>query len=502
MNPTVEQHAAAFAAFQDATPDRGPELDELWRRLTHGIDDEGAAALPNALGALLPLMVSDHGRLRLALDLLVAFDLYEAAADLVALAGRTSHPDVLLAAASLAANPGSPEDTVGTVARLVRRAPLSEVQRRAALIRLHPLVEGRGAREARLRAASWPGLFCDPGDRPPTVAVEVSSTYRAHSLDMVGAFRAAGASVRRLPPETTGTVRHEWLPRDPIVVLYADGPGLPWWMGSGAVDGTPRVVEATVRRPTPRSRYGRDARPVEAIVLDVDRMAGSALALRRDGRPAPQGLAHPLDRDVLESGSYDTLDMAFLGSGSRREVRRLAHDGLLEPAVVAHDGQVFRFDQLLGLRLWRYFRDRQPHRRPDPKLFHVVRELAGESATATITLTSDGRVLRLGRDQAEDVASGQFAFGEVIALDTLFRPFEIGGGRIPDVFTPSERVAAHPQIQGGTPTSEGTRLPVRLIATAYRLHGGVEGVRRMYPELDSRAIHAARHAGDEMQALV
>ena len=56
---------------------------------------------------------------------------------------------------------------------------------------------------------------------------------------------------------------------------------------------------------------------------------------------------------------------------------------------------------------------------------------------------------------------------------------------------PMPLIVRDPSILGGEPTLRGTRIAVRSVVLADREFGGVDGVRRAYPQLDLRAIKEA-----------
>lgn len=56
---------------------------------------------------------------------------------------------------------------------------------------------------------------------------------------------------------------------------------------------------------------------------------------------------------------------------------------------------------------------------------------------------------------------------------------------------PFPRIVRDPRVLGGEPTIRGTRVPVRAIVIAFRLHGDPKRLTQTFPALDPAAIEEA-----------
>lgn len=65
------------------------------------------------------------------------------------------------------------------------------------------------------------------------------------------------------------------------------------------------------------------------------------------------------------------------------------------------------------------------------------------------------------------------------------------GARIEPREAAPRRIVSIPEICGGEPTFEGTRIPVRCVIVEYQQHRDLQRVRDAYPRLDIPTIEAA-----------
>ena len=107
--PSPGLNAAVLDAFRSARTESGAPIVDVWQNLIRFLTEDEAHLLPMSVAGVLPLLVADRDRLRLAADLAVALDLYETAEVMTRLAETLGDSNLLLAAASVARDPGAPE---------------------------------------------------------------------------------------------------------------------------------------------------------------------------------------------------------------------------------------------------------------------------------------------------------------------------------------------------------------------------------------------------------
>ena len=103
--PSTGLFAAVLHAFRRADP-RNTTVSGAVISVIDSLNDEEAQKLPIAIQGVLPLLRGDVDRLRFAAEVLVRFDMFEAAEALTRLALDINDHELLLSAASLAGNPG------------------------------------------------------------------------------------------------------------------------------------------------------------------------------------------------------------------------------------------------------------------------------------------------------------------------------------------------------------------------------------------------------------
>ena len=192
--PSPGLYALTLRVLATADPwdsSEGLLMNELARNLTH----MQAYQLPHAIGEVLSLLRSTKESLQFASDIIVAFNLYEAAPHLVEIALRDEEyrdRRLILNAASICGHPSIAEDTRAQIAEVVSGIP-------AARIRLDPKAPTPNERLMRLQRRCWPGLITrdDEFGLPPTVVFD-SSVDRRGMLRLASELHLNGYAIRRI----------------------------------------------------------------------------------------------------------------------------------------------------------------------------------------------------------------------------------------------------------------------------------------------------------------
>src|SRR5438270_376122 len=107
--PSPGLNAAVLDVLRSARTESGAPLSDVWGSLITFLTEDEADLLPLSVANVLPLLARDRDRLLLVADLAVALDLYEAAETLMQIGVVTRDPTLVLAASSLARDPGARE---------------------------------------------------------------------------------------------------------------------------------------------------------------------------------------------------------------------------------------------------------------------------------------------------------------------------------------------------------------------------------------------------------
>lgn len=481
---------------------RGRPVTDAWMGLTGDLDDREAAALPISIGLALPLLAGDRERLRLAADVAVTFDLFEVATFLVKLLDDVPDPELALAAAALAANPGVPGGVITSLRDRQVVRELAAGRRRAFDLRLDPAARIETDLEALLLAQRWPGrrnsaqTVRPPG---PTIAVDSSAGDPSWVLTLLSALHERGASVRRLPRDAARSVPAGWLgPSTPVVAASATTISkLKQW--GQPVTGAQLVAvdlrmhpDRSLRKPLSLDRSLREVIDSVAQLLPED---AALLPVPVDREPAVANA--PLDKGTFTLGSFNAQETAFLAAGVRNDVYRWSRElDALKPRKV-EGFSYWRFNQLVALRTYGYLRNRS-RGHISPRVITALAEFGGRQQGTEVAVTAAGDVLEVTAAGLHELLSGQGAFHEVVRLDDVFEPFMIGGGRsLPGLLAPGSHARVHPGVLGGSPVLQGHRIACKTLARLAETRG-VPAVRDAYPSLDSDHVTDAIAVGRKL----
>jgi uncharacterized protein (DUF433 family) len=478
--------AAVFSTLRSADSQSASPILETFVSTVVDLEEAQAQDLPFAVASVLPLLEGDPIRLQLAVDLVETFDLFEALPSLLTLAGKQKDESMLLAAASLAANPGVwPREREAL--RSLREGLIDRSFDRAFEIRTDPTTVPRGHLEGLLHAQRWPGLAHRSAEVASPVAIdERNAPY--HLMWLISAdLRAAGASIRRIPETFNSEPMPGWL-----------GTGMP--IISWDPEYFPRLRQyypdlSSSQLISVGNSGGARERVVAAVAKFLGKDSGFRMPAVRNG-----STANAVSPDVFKLGSLDAHELSVLG-GIRRSALYGPLKEVLPPRSYHKGSSYWGFDQLVGLRTWQYFKAITGKRNIPPTIVRNLVAFAGASSPTAVGVTADGEVLHRDGQQWLDVQSGQVYLEAVRTLDDVFEPFAIGAGStpVPALLTPSYYSKVHPAYLGGSPRVTGTRIPVRAVArlardqdeaTAARAYELTEDMTRDLFDLGNRLITA------------
>jgi uncharacterized protein (DUF433 family) len=457
---------------------------DLWSALIRDLSDDESVALPAGLTEIVPLFLGDEDHLRLLVDLLVAFEIFEVGPELAVLARRRSDPNLLIAAAALAAHPGGDPRLADEVVEVAADMDLSDPERRAVQIRLEPSVAPETDLERILRAQVWPGAVDDlPSWLPPTVGVDEMSGTARDRWTALAVLAAAGLNVRRIVNRSApaGWLRHG----TPVLTWDTQATGRLHRVFEGITATDVVVVDGDLRQ----ERVARAL--LRQLGLVVPRIAAaSALPIARNGGVVDQVTA--MSPDVYRSGALDSADMGVLAGGGRRALYETKDD--LPPTMVRNQSY-WSFNQLVALRTWQYFKSQTDSGRLSRSLLTRLSRFAGADDSSVVGVTATGHVLARDAAGYTDIESGQRVLEAVVALDVVFQPFSLGAEQVPSLLRPSLHTRVHPGTLGGTPAIVGHRIAVKSVALL-AAETSVDDIANLYyPEVERAHLADAIRLG-------
>ncbi len=437
--------------------------------------------IPHSIGAVLPLLVGEGERLRVALDAIQRLDLYEAAAGLDALVWR-GLPDAVLAATALAPHPG-----VSAEFRDLVHAHGSDVaepwQRDLFLTRLDPghLPERDSARFDR--EVRW--FDTAPSDTPHPVAGLALPSEGLNARDqlwLAAALVSRGVVVRRIPAQAVSEPHPAWLPSWAPVVGPRPGDRIR----------TPAHLDSLAHQ-----------RTLDAVLANFPRRAARRPTERR---PALSALPEIDDIEVFDDGAIPRPETAYLSGMPRGGLDRWKQEEALRPLEfqgIYH----WRFSQLVAFRVASYLHAQAGRRRGLAATAARLVEVVRREREVPVGITSDGRVMVERGGDLEDIETGVRASGHVISIaDEVYQPFTIGGLEVPRLMHPSEHISVHPAVVAGLPCVAGTRISANAVRAALEtarrgdMTNPIEYVRQLYPELQAEQVTDAERIVAKVRA--
>lgn len=160
---------------------------------------------------------------------------------------------------------------------------------------------------------------------------------------------------------------------------------------------------------------------------------------------------------------------------------------------------VYSFRDVVALRTFVYLRDAvslQKIRRAVGNL----RDLGNTDHLSRYQLRVEGSsIVWIEPEGAVDLVEQPGAQRMIVALGAVFAPFENQRGeQVVDLFRPRKHLLVDPEVRGGYPVVEGSRVDFDIVAAL--VHDGVdpEDVRDFYPSVSSRGAADAADFADEV----
>jgi uncharacterized protein (DUF433 family)/DNA-binding transcriptional MerR regulator len=212
---------------------------------------------------------------------------------------------------------------------------------------------------------------------------------------------------------------------------------------------------------------------------------------------------------------YPTYIAATLSGASLRQLQYWRSGGehaLFVPELPKAGGRVlYSFRDVVGLRTFVYLREAVSLQRIR-KAVENLRELGNSEHLSQYQLVVAGKSIVLvepGHDAAVDLVEWPGAQRFTVTLGDVFAPFENQrGDLVVDLFHPREHVVVDPEILGGYPVVEGTRVEFDLVASLVRDGVDPSEISEIYPSVSTEgaadavdfATEVARYRDGELGA--
>ncbi|MDO5675897.1 MAG: DUF433 domain-containing protein [Propionibacteriaceae bacterium] len=199
---------------------------------------------------------------------------------------------------------------------------------------------------------------------------------------------------------------------------------------------------------------------------------------------------------------------AFLSGATEAQLRywRRAREGeppLLKPGVASQPRALYSYRDLIVLRTFAHLREQvslQTIRRMVTWLEENVtdgkdlseRTLRPIPEKRSIAyFDDDGQIVDVGREPGQ--------YSHRLVMEDIFRPFvNLHGDEVPDFTHPADGLLVDPEICGGIPVVDGTRIPFNLIAGLARDGLSLEAIQLFYPGVPAEAVKGAAELADRI----
>ncbi|ASW56033.1 DUF433 domain-containing protein [Plantactinospora sp. KBS50] len=192
--------------------------------------------------------------------------------------------------------------------------------------------------------------------------------------------------------------------------------------------------------------------------------------------------------------AYEPRVAAALSGATVRQLSYWRRTRALVPETSASRPVLYSFRDLVALRTFAYLRgDRSLQ--SIRKAVRTLKDIGETEHLSSYRLVAQGkRSIALVQDEgAVDLVEKPGQSLTVVKLGDVLQSFPVGDIQVPDLLHPRERISVDPEIRGGHPVVEGTRVPFEVVADLVRDGVEPEQVAAFYPSVSA---DAARDAAD------
>ncbi|RIV34115.1 DUF433 domain-containing protein [Micromonospora radicis] len=201
--------------------------------------------------------------------------------------------------------------------------------------------------------------------------------------------------------------------------------------------------------------------------------------------------------------SYEPRVAAALSGATLRQLSYWRVTRVLQPEISASRPVLYSFRDLIALRTFAYLRGE----RSLQSIRRAVRTLADIGETEHLSsyrLVAQGKKsIALVRDEgAVDLVEKPGQSLTVVKLGDVLQSFPLGDVEVPNLLHPRQKISVDPEVRGGHPVVEGTRVPFEIIAGLVRDGVEPEEVADFYPSVSAEAARDAVDFADYVDRSV
>lgn len=190
-------------------------------------------------------------------------------------------------------------------------------------------------------------------------------------------------------------------------------------------------------------------------------------------------------------GFYTAAEASRIAKVPRSTVGYWARTGLVVPTQRKTRPRLYSFADLRDLVAADHLRKQGAGVRDQRAALEYIREVGDADRLAQANLVVyEGQLVYVHEGEDRPVAphrKGQY----FLSMREVFATLGSRGDSV-TVLRPAKRIAIDPEVRGGTPVIEGTRIPAELIAEMVADGASDDEIRRAYPALSVSDIRAAQ----------
>lgn len=198
--------------------------------------------------------------------------------------------------------------------------------------------------------------------------------------------------------------------------------------------------------------------------------------------------------------SYPSVVAAALSGASLRQLSywrsEQSNDGpLLSPSFYNRGGRVaYSFHDVVALRAFVYLRAKRVPLQRVRKAVHNLRQLGETEHLSSYQLVAVGKdvVWRVSDEVAMDLTRtpGNYVIAEMVDILASFQG--ANDRQVVALRTPKPGIEVDPDIRGGYPVIEGTRVPYDVVSSLFQDGIAPEDIVGYYPSVNPYAARGAR----------
>lgn len=190
-------------------------------------------------------------------------------------------------------------------------------------------------------------------------------------------------------------------------------------------------------------------------------------------------------------GFYTATEAARLSKVPRSTVDYWARTELIVPSQRRSRPRLYSFEDLRDLVVAHKLREQGAGVRDQRAALDYVREVDDIKRLAQANFrVYEGQLVHVRQDDERPVAPhkrGQF----FLSMREVFETLGSSDGTPVASLRPADRISIDPDVRGGTPVIEGTRVPAELVAALVGDDMTYDEIIRQYPMLSAQDIQAA-----------